>query len=370
MKKIGLFFVMGLVLAGLPSQADAYHVKIHNHTDTEAIVQLWLADWTVYSVETVIPPRASHTFKTGTECPHALTGTVLTLVNSGTARENIKLTCLGPIREKTDFVVNCWPNCFNSEWTILQVQDGSFHFRNGDHTDNRISIYNPNDITATVQFWIGYDVYAEAVIPPSGSFIYEPPIDAANVCPAAITGSIPSNESPNSDLAVQIKPICMMEGERDKDKIKFCAPLCGKYDFTITQHEDNSWHFRRGKDNYGTPPQSASEEVNITVADDNVSNRPPVLLPIGNKSVRHGHLLKFKITATDPDGNALTFSAKKLPDGGSFNPNTQEFRWTPVFSQAGTIHKVTFVVTDDGTPPQSASETITIVVDELQALSK
>jgi hypothetical protein len=115
MKKISLLLVLIFVFAGLSSQAGAYHVKIHNHTDLEATVQLWLADRKIYSVKAVIPPNASHTFKTGTECSHAFTGTV----GSGRAKKDIRQTCLGPVRENIDFVVQCWPNCFNSEWTIL-----------------------------------------------------------------------------------------------------------------------------------------------------------------------------------------------------------------------------------------------------------
>ncbi|MBN2235310.1 MAG: hypothetical protein JW706_09170 [Opitutales bacterium] len=38
-------------------------------------------------------------------------------------------------------------------------------------------------------------------------------------------------------------------------------------------------------------------------------NRPPVLNPIGNHTVRAGQTLRINISTTDPDGNNPTFSA-------------------------------------------------------------
>ena len=45
------------------------------------------------------------------------------------------------------------------------------------------------------------------------------------------------------------------------------------------------------------------------------ANFPPVLQTIGPKSVNEGSLLSFTVSATDPEGNALTFSANPLPAG-------------------------------------------------------
>jgi hypothetical protein len=86
-----------------------------------------------------------------------------------------------------------------------------------------------------------------------------------------------------------------------------------------------------------------SEDITITVT--NV-NRPPVLASIGNKSVNEGSNLQFTISATDPDGNALTYSASNLPSGVVFNPATRQFLWTPGYNQAGTYSNVRFQVSD------------------------
>jgi hypothetical protein len=108
----------------------------------------------------------------------------------------------------------------------------------------------------------------------------------------------------------------------------------------------------------GTPILSDSEAVTITVGD---INRPPVLNPIGAKPVDEGELLEFTITATDPDGDTLTYSASNLPTGSEFDPDTQTFIWTPDYEQAGN-YDVVFTVTDDGTPNLSDSETVTVTV--------
>jgi len=76
------------------------------------------------------------------------------------------------------------------------------------------------------------------------------------------------------------------------------------------------------------------------------TNHAPVLDPIGNKAVYEGQLLEFIVTATDPDGDNLTYSASNLPEGASFDPAAQTFSWTPTYVQAGTYPNVHFGVTD------------------------
>jgi hypothetical protein len=100
-----------------------------------------------------------------------------------------------------------------------------------------------------------------------------------------------------------------------------------------------------------------SEDITITV---NNVNRPPVLDLIGNKAINEGQLLTFTISATDPDGDSLTYSASNLPDGASFDPETQTFSWTPGYGQAGVYPNVRFEVSD-GTFTDSEEITITVI---------
>ncbi|MHA2066129.1 MAG: putative Ig domain-containing protein, partial [Candidatus Thorarchaeota archaeon] len=77
-----------------------------------------------------------------------------------------------------------------------------------------------------------------------------------------------------------------------------------------------------------------------------VTNRPPVLGSIGNRTVNEEELLQFTVSATDPDGDTLTYSASNLPSGAGFNAGSRTFSWTPSTGQAGTYSNVRFEVTD------------------------
>jgi hypothetical protein len=111
----------------------------------------------------------------------------------------------------------------------------------------------------------------------------------------------------------------------------------------------------------GTPPASHSQAVLITVG--NV-NRPPELGRIGNRSGSEGAPLTFRLTATDPDGDRLSFEGANLPTGASLvdrRDGTADFSWTPTYQQSGNFD-VLFRVTDSGVPPESDSEQITITI--------
>lgn len=100
---------------------------------------------------------------------------------------------------------------------------------------------------------------------------------------------------------------------------------------------------------------SNSELVTIVIAN---TNRPPVLIPIGSRSVKEGVLLKFSVSGSDPDGTKPTFSALNLPQGATFSASTKIFSWKPVLGQTGT-YIVPFTVTDGAL---SARENVSIKV--------
>ena len=68
------------------------------------------------------------------------------------------------------------------------------------------------------------------------------------------------------------------------------------------------------------------EKITVTVTD---LNRAPVLAAVGNKLVKAEGTLTFTISATDADGDGLTYSASDLPSGATFDPATRTFSWTP-----------------------------------------
>lgn len=90
-------------------------------------------------------------------------------------------------------------------------------------------------------------------------------------------------------------------------------------------------------------------------------NNPPVLAPIGTQTVDEGQQLTFTITGTDPDNDALNYSATPLPAGATFDSITRSFSWIPEFqsSENTRVVPVTFTVSDGGAED---SEVVTINV--------
>lgn len=116
-------------------------------------------------------------------------------------------------------------------------------------------------------------------------------------------------------------------------------------------------------DTYST---CVNETITITVTD--VTNAPPVLAPIGNKSVNELAELTFNISATDPDGQPLTYSmilGSPAATGATFNPSTRAFAWTPTEAQGPGSYPVTFRVCDNFSTPGCDEEVITISVAEV-----
>jgi hypothetical protein len=87
--------------------------------------------------------------------------------------------------------------------------------------------------------------------------------------------------------------------------------------------------------------------VTVSVVSGTVTmDRPPVLNTIGSRSINEGATLSFTISATDADGDAMTYSASNLPVGATFSSATRTFTWTPGYSQAGAYASVRFQVSD------------------------
>jgi len=110
---------------------------------------------------------------------------------------------------------------------------------------------------------------------------------------------------------------------------------------------------------------ACSASVTVTVNGGGGGNQPPVLAPIGDKSVATGNDLTFTVTATDdgqPDGT-LSLSASNLPAGATFTDNndgTGDFQWLNA-GPAGTTN-TTFTVSDG---QLQDAETIAITVSDL-----
>ncbi len=110
------------------------------------------------------------------------------------------------------------------------------------------------------------------------------------------------------------------------------------------------------------PALSDTILVNITVTE--TGNHPPVLDSIGPQTVNEGDLLTINLSALDPDGDSVYFSATGLPTGSTLADNgdgTAVFQYTPTYYDAG-VDTVVFYVTDAGSPPMSDEETVLITI--------
>ncbi len=138
----------------------------------------------------------------------------------------------------------------------------------------------------------------------------------------------------------------------------------GQFSWTPAFGTANNYTLTFSVTDAGVPAASDTEEVTITIGD---VNRPPVLAPIGTRSVNEGQTLQVLITGADPDGDGLTLAAANTPPGSSFADNgdgTASFAWTPNYSDEGNVD-VTFLVHDNGNPMASDSEAVTITVGDV-----
>jgi CSLREA domain-containing protein len=98
-------------------------------------------------------------------------------------------------------------------------------------------------------------------------------------------------------------------------------------------------------------------------------NRAPVLDPITDPFGDEETLIQFTASASDPDGNDLTYSLSGAPPGAMIGSSSGVFAWTPTEAQGLGTYTFDVVVTDDGWPPspQSTSQEITVTVHEVNS---
>ncbi|MGB2696492.1 MAG: tandem-95 repeat protein, partial [Candidatus Zixiibacteriota bacterium] len=104
-----------------------------------------------------------------------------------------------------------------------------------------------------------------------------------------------------------------------------------------------------------------SEVVIITV---NQVNRSPVLDSIGVRSIDEAQTLEFRVSSSDPDGDALTLSAANVPTNAAFvdsGNGAGSFTFNPTYDQAG-VYNVTFIASDGSL---ADSELVVITVNNV-----
>ena len=113
----------------------------------------------------------------------------------------------------------------------------------------------------------------------------------------------------------------------------------------------------------GQPPLSATGMVTVILLQ---VFSPPVLAPIPNYTIYEATPLIFTNLATDTNvpPRPFTFSlGAGAPTNATVDKLTGIFQWTPTASQAPSTNVISVIVTDNGTPPLSATQQFTVIVN-------
>jgi hypothetical protein len=156
-------------------------------------------------------------------------------------------------------------------------------------------------------------------------------------------------------LAIVIPILCVPEAASTKYSIQM--PNRALFEHT-SQVLSPEYKLRLKDKQPGMSSHFRFEEIIVIVQSE---NRQPVLSPIGNKKIKAGETLTIVIAASDPDGDPLVYSVRNLPTHAAFISGTKTFAWTPTQEQVG-VHRVRFIVTDNGKPFKLDFEEIMITV--------
>jgi hypothetical protein len=92
--------------------------------------------------------------------------------------------------------------------------------------------------------------------------------------------------------------------------------------------------------------QATAQLPAFAIAVGDVSNRPPLISGTPATSATAGAAYVFQPTASDPDGNALTFSITSMPAWAMFDTATGQLSGTPASSHVGTYSNIVIGVSD------------------------
>ena len=92
------------------------------------------------------------------------------------------------------------------------------------------------------------------------------------------------------------------------------------------------------------------------------TNTPPVLAAITNRTVNVGQTVAFTASATDTNQPppTLTFALLAGATNATLNTNSGAFSFRPFVTQANSTNNFTLKVSDNGTPPLSATQSFSV----------
>jgi hypothetical protein len=98
-------------------------------------------------------------------------------------------------------------------------------------------------------------------------------------------------------------------------------------------------------------------------------NTPPTLAAIASQTVNVGQTVAFTAGATDTDQppQTLTFALLAGATNATLNTNSGALSFRPLVTQANSTNSFTLEVSDNGSPPMSATQSFSVVVNPLSA---
>src|SRR5439155_120713 len=106
----------------------------------------------------------------------------------------------------------------------------------------------------------------------------------------------------------------------------------GHFQWTPSYGQAGTYNVTFTATDNGIPSLADSHTVTLTVTH---TNRAPVYTPVGDQNVKATETLALTVTATDPDGDVMTYAATGLPAGATFSPATHTLSFTPTLAQVG-----------------------------------
>jgi hypothetical protein len=107
--------------------------------------------------------------------------------------------------------------------------------------------------------------------------------------------------------------------------------------------------------------QATAQLPAFSIAVTSAANRAPVISGTPPTSVMQGTAYSFQPTASDPDGNPLTFSVTNAPPWATFSTTTGRLQGTPTASHVGTYSNIVIRVSDGSATAALPAFSITVV---------
>jgi glucosylceramidase len=102
----------------------------------------------------------------------------------------------------------------------------------------------------------------------------------------------------------------------------------------------------------------------VAVLDSVTFNQTPALVPVPNQTILAGRVLNITNSASDPDvpAQTLAFHLLNAPSGAVIDTNTGLLSWRPAIAQSPSTQAMAVVVSDNGMPSMSATQSFLVTV--------